>query len=262
VLIDPFTVVAQIINFALLIWLLTRFLYGPVTRAMEAREARVREELASAELLRAEAAAEGERYRGLIDDFEGQRETLFAEVRAEAEALRQEQVRQVRAEVGELRERWKRALEQEKEAFLRDLRLQVGQGSLEVIRNALRELAGVDLEELLIARFLARLREMSAADRDRLVAAARQDGGLLRLRTAFPLSHTQREVLTRQLAETFGADSIPQFDTDPDLLAGVELRAGGVKVAWTLDDYLRALEEGMREAFHGTSEVETSDVGS
>ena len=39
--IDFFTFFAQIVNFLILIYLLRRFLYGPITRAMAGREGRI-----------------------------------------------------------------------------------------------------------------------------------------------------------------------------------------------------------------------------
>jgi len=38
-LIDWFTVVAQVINFLILVWLMKRFLYKPILNAIAAREA-------------------------------------------------------------------------------------------------------------------------------------------------------------------------------------------------------------------------------
>lgn len=260
-LVDPFTVFAQIVNFALLVWLLRRFLYGPVTRAMEAREARVREEMEAAKRLRAEAAAEGERYRALLAAFEAEREARLREVRAEADALRQELLRKARVEAKALRQRWSHALEQEKEAFLRALRAQVGKGSVEVIRNALKELADVDLEARLVDRFVARVRDMDEQERDRLVAAAQEDRGALRFRTAFPLDDVHREAIASLMRDIIALDSHPDFEVDTDLLAGIELRVGGLKVGWTLDDYLFALEVATREAFRETVPVGSHDEG-
>lgn len=255
-LIDLFTVVAQLFNFLLLVALLHRFLYGPVTRAMEAREARVREEVEGAHALRAEAEAEGERYRALLAGFEAEREARLREVRAELEELRHEQIREVRAEVKELRERWQRTLEQEKEAFLRELRARAGQELLTVMRRALKELADEELEDRLVERFLERLNELDADDRERFAAAVREDGGAIRLRTAFPPSADHRAALAGAVRETFAVDAAPRFEADPDLVAGVELQAGGLKLAWTLDDYLRGLEDAVREIF-----PETVDAG-
>ena len=253
-LVDPFTVIAQLVNFALLIWLLSRFLYGPVTRAMEAREARVREQVEGAQRLRGEAEAEGKRYRAKLAQFEAERERLLSDVHAELDALRHEQIREIRAEVKMLRERWRRALEQEKEAFLRGLRAHVARGTVAVMRRALKELADEDLDDRMIKRFLDRLRAMPAAERERLAAAVRA-GETCRVRTASPPSDAHRAALVDAIGSTLGIDAAPSFETDPDLGAGVELRVGGLKAAWTLDSYLDGLEEALRDAFHATTET-------
>lgn len=269
-LIDPFTVIAQIVNFALLVWLLRRVLYGPVMRAMEAREERIRDEVERARRLHAEAEAEGERYRDLLADFEAEREARLMEVRSEIERERQERIREVRAEVMALRERWLQGLEQEKETFLRELRLHIAQTSLAVMRDALKQLADAHLEARFVARFLDRLRTMDGEDRLRFVAALRQ-GEALRVHTAFPLSAPQRASITAGIAELFDIGTKPEFETNPDLVAGVELRAGGLAVAWTLDEYLVTLEAALQDAIHealqpeslepAAAEAGESDVG-
>lgn len=246
-LIDPFIVIAQLVNFGLLVWLLRRLLYGPVTRVMKAREARIREEVEAARKLRVAADAEGERYRALLADFAAEREDRLAGVRSEMDELRQKQVRETRAEVKELRERWHHALAREREAFLRELRTRVGQESVAVIRRAFEDLADDDLEDRVVARFVERVGTMSAENRERLAAAARENGGGFRLTTAFPVSEHHRAALTAALAETFEVDAPPRFDTNPEIVAGVELSAGGMKVAWTLEDYLQTFEEAMRD---------------
>jgi hypothetical protein len=48
-LIDWFTVGAQIVNFLILVWLLKRFLYKPILDAIDAREKRIAAELADAD---------------------------------------------------------------------------------------------------------------------------------------------------------------------------------------------------------------------
>jgi F-type H+-transporting ATPase subunit b len=47
-LIDWFTVGAQVLNFLILIYLLKRFLYGPILRAMDRREERIADRLREA----------------------------------------------------------------------------------------------------------------------------------------------------------------------------------------------------------------------
>ena len=56
--IDWFTVGAQLLNFLVLVWLLMRYLYKPVLDAIDAREQRIAAELATAQKLQAQAQVE------------------------------------------------------------------------------------------------------------------------------------------------------------------------------------------------------------
>ena len=54
-LIDWFTVIAQVVNFLILVWLLKRFLYRPILDAIDDREQRIATKIASAEAKEHEA---------------------------------------------------------------------------------------------------------------------------------------------------------------------------------------------------------------
>lgn len=248
-LLDPFTVAAQIVNFLILIWVLRRLLYGPITRAMAAREARIREELENARRLRDEAQAEGERYRELTAAFESAQAERLAEARAELDAWRRDHTQAVRNEVETMRQRWQQALDQEKEAFLLELRRRAGREIVAVTRRVLHELADSDLEGRIVSRFLARLQALSPDERTQLVAAARDDGQQVHVRTASRLSEEDQSQLRAGVTEALGPGLTPRFDTAADLVSGVELRAGGFKVAWALGDYLDSLEDALGDAF-------------
>ena len=61
-LINWFTVVAQIVNFLILVFLLKYFLYDRVIRAMDQREQRIQQRLQEAEEKKQEAEQEAEAY--------------------------------------------------------------------------------------------------------------------------------------------------------------------------------------------------------
>lgn len=250
-LIDPFTVAAQIVNFLILIWLLRRVLYGPITRAMAARESRIRQQLDEASRLREEAQAAGERYRQQLAAFEEERATRLAEARAELDTWRHTHTQAVRTEVEAMRRRWQQALQQEQQAFLAELRQRVGREVLAAARRALQGLADADLETSIVRSFLKRLHDLSEEHRRQLAAAARENGRRVHIRTAHPLPGDDRDRLQEALAVALGTDFTTTFETAPDLLAGVELRAGGLKIAWALDDYIASIEDTFRDAFGG-----------
>ena len=61
-LIDWFTVIAQIINFLILVFLLKRFLFDKITGAMDEREKKISSTLDDANSAKRLAAGEAERY--------------------------------------------------------------------------------------------------------------------------------------------------------------------------------------------------------
>lgn len=246
---DPFTVGVQILNFLILVWLLRRLLYGPITRVMAERDARIQAEMTEARRLREEATAEGERHQALIAAFEAARDARLAAAREELETWRHTHMQEVRAEVEGLRQRWQDALQQEKRAFLDELRRRAGREILAVTRGALRDLADVDVEARIVSRFLDHLGGIPTDDRDALAAAAQADGRQVHLRTAFALPGTEQARVTEAVDAALGSGLTVTTETDADLVAGIELRAGGLKVAWSIDDYLNSLEEALTEAF-------------
>jgi F-type H+-transporting ATPase subunit b len=83
--IDWFTVSAQIINFLILVFLLKKFLYGPIIRAMDKREEKIAGRLNDAGQKQEEAQKEIKRYRKKNEDFESQRADMLAEAKTAAE---------------------------------------------------------------------------------------------------------------------------------------------------------------------------------
>jgi F-type H+-transporting ATPase subunit b len=237
-LIDWFTVAAQIVNFLILVFLLKRFLYGPIIRAMDERQAQIEADLAAAERKRQEAGQEIETYRQKNREIEAQREKLLRQAAGEADEERKRLVHAAREEADESRSRWRKGIEQEKAAFLRELRQRAGQETYAALRRALADLADVELEERITAVFIGRLEQLSPEDR------AVFDGRSATVETAFDLPDAARERLRAALND-LTADL--QFKRNPDLLCGLELKASGHKIAWSLQSYLDELEEALTE---------------
>ncbi len=88
-LIDWFTVGAQIVNFLILVWLLRHFLYKPILNAIDAREKRISTELADANRKRTDAEKERSDFQNKNRAFDEQRSALLAKATEEANTERE-----------------------------------------------------------------------------------------------------------------------------------------------------------------------------
>jgi F-type H+-transporting ATPase subunit b len=251
VLIDWFTIIAQIVNFLVLVALLRYFLYEPIIQTMDAREARIAADLEAAERKRAEAVQEIETYRDKNRELEARRDEWLREARQEVEAHQKDLTQKARHEVDEARERWYGALQQEKDAFLQELRRRAGHQLYAIARQALADLAGEELEERLVARFVEQLDALEGEERQAFVEALRQGEQEVVIYSAHELPEPMRRRLTTAVhALHDDRTETLRFATRPELIGGLELRTDGYKMAWSLADYLAALEEELSEIIH------------
>ena len=161
--IDWITVLAQIANFLVLVWLLRRLLYGPITRAMEEREASIRERFSDAE--RREAAAESERERLLHEreKFNDRRDDLLVDAQEQARRFRHDLEVEARGEIEGKREMWRVQLRKEESTFLQELRENATSHVERVARRALSDFADLELEEAMADTFIAQLKKLEGS---------------------------------------------------------------------------------------------------
>jgi F-type H+-transporting ATPase subunit b len=243
--IDWITVSAQIINFLILVWLLKRFLYQPVIRAMDRREQRVADRLKDAQTREQQAEDEMRRYQDKQTELEDSREALREEARQQAEQEKRRMFDEARDEVKATREHWQQQTEQEKAEFLGSLRKQAAEAIQLIARKALTDLADADLEQHLIQVFIERLKALDKEARAALAEAASP----VHISSAFELDSTVRGRITRAVHENLGEGLTVQYDQSPGLVCGIELRAGGRRLGWNLADYLEELGERVEQRF-------------
>ena len=246
--IDWLTVIAQIVNFLILVWLLKRFLYQPVINAMDRREQRIAERLQKAELREQAAVDTTQDYQHKIEALERDRDALMEKTKEAAESARRELLDEARSEVADKRSHWQRQVAEEKQDFLRSLKHQAGESIQTIARRALADLANVELEEQIIQSFIQRLKSLDKESRHALSVAAEP----VRVTTSFELDLSVRGRLTRAVHEHIDEDIEVVYSESPDLLCGIELTVSGRRLSWTLADYLEALEQRMQEQLETT----------
>ena len=253
-LIDGFTVVAQIINFLILLFLLRRFLYGPIVRVMNERQAKIAAQIAEVESLKQEAVDEAEAYRQQRDEIQDQREEMLFKTKEAAEVWRKEFLSKARQEIDEARINWHMGIEKEKQAFIQEMRRQIGKQVYSISRQALADLADAELEQQVVQVFLRRLQEMEKDEQKILIEAIEKSPKHIILRSAFEISTPIRQNIHQTVQQFIGSQVDIDFKVNSDLLCGVELNIQDYELAWTLDDYLVSLEESLFETLSKETE--------
>jgi F-type H+-transporting ATPase subunit b len=223
---DWSTLVLEIVNFLVLVWLLQRFLYRPILKVVAARQAAIdeasrhtREMESKAHELQAQYEArlqnweqERAQARGaLLEDLRGERERALAALH---ETLGQERRK---AEVLDERRRAEEGARNERQAI---------EQALAFVRRLLGEVAGPELEAKLVRLATEELQHLPDPRRSALREALVTSTEPPTVCSAYPMPPSQREALSQALGGLFDGARECSFREEPALIAGVRITVG------------------------------------
>ena len=259
-LIDWFTVGAQVLNFLILVWLLKHFLYKPILKAIDAREKRIASELADADAKKSEAQKERDEFQNKNKVFDEQRSALLGKAADEARVERERLLDEAHKDAGNLRAVQAAALRNDQKRLASAITNLAKQEVFGIARKTLADLAMVSLEDRMGEVFTRRLREMDGKAKALLGAALKSSSEPAVVRSTFDLGAAQRAAIQNALNETFSAEIHIRFETSPDLISGIELTTNGRKVAWSIADYLASLGKGVDELLKKKEEATAAEA--
>ena len=241
------TLVLEIVNFIVLVWILRHFLYQPVLRVIEERRTGIEATLTEARQRQDEAERLRGQYENRLTDW--QRDKQLAR-----DALQQE-IRQQRsramAELGEglaaerqkaqvIAQRHQREIEEGRERAALEL-------GARFAARLLQDLSGPELDGRILELVCVELARLPDDRRNALRRAAGDGAARVEVISAHALDATQRERLTDVLEGLLGGAVNCSFDADPALIAGLRLSLGD----WLLAANLRDELKGFSDQAHG-----------
>jgi F-type H+-transporting ATPase subunit b len=249
-LIDWFTVGAQLLNFIILVWLMKRFLYQPVLDAIAAREKKIASELADAAAIQAKAQQQQDEFQQKNQVFDEERADLLQQARDAVKAERERLQTEAREEADAASAQRAKTLLIDAQQLHAEIARHAQQQVFGIARRALGDLAGVDLEQRMCEVFIERLRAVEgpalATLHTAIQAVSPAEPALLR--SAFELAAPQTEAIQAALDDWFGDPVALNFEVAPELVGGLELRAKGQKLAWSISDYLGELSTDLEKS--------------
>lgn len=241
--IDWWTLALQAINFLVLVWLLSRFLFKPVRESIEKRRALASEKLADADAQKAAAQAALQEYDADREALAKEEQALLGQIRREQEAETKKIVEKAREQAAEILEESRQKIAEERQRSVAEVRAEIADLAVEMAQNLLRQFGSPFSNSRAREVLLNRLKTMSADEKKRLEKELSSEGGCLQVVTAPPLAANEKKQWSNELTSIFGKKFATEFVTDPDIIGGVELRLPHTvfKLTWT--DYLRKLAE-------------------
>lgn len=245
--IDWVTVVAQLLNFLVLVWLLKRFLYRPILDGIDARESEIANRMGEASHVQDEAKSMVTHYQAKLDTLQEEQSSTLERAHQEGLAERDELLNDARLRIREEQSATKRQQHEQAVEYIAQLHRDSAQTLLSVIKKALLEMSDETLEERLTLHALNTVDRQEVIDRS--AAAGKTQQPTITTRTALDAAATQR--ISKSAEHIWpGCDIV--FDTDAEQAPGVIIQFDSSQVAWTIDVYVDELQTRLNNSLQSS----------
>jgi F-type H+-transporting ATPase subunit b len=241
--INWFTVIAQIVNFLVLIWLLKRFLYKPVLNAIRQREIKIAAQLEEAQATKAEAEKERNLFLQKNKSFDKERAAKMDNVREKANSEKQRLFKDVRNEANSLRLKYEESLKQQEREMTDTIKQKTKNEVFAIAAKTLADLADVSLEEQAVNILIQKFRGLDAESKAKLKKALEKNGRTITITTAFELSSPARSDLENALSEISEQQRSFEYRLEPELVTGIEVNVESYQLSWNIESYLNTLHK-------------------
>jgi F-type H+-transporting ATPase subunit b len=146
-----------LVIFGLLYFVLSKFAFGPITAAVEAREKALEEAIEGAKRDREAAAALLREHQASIDAARGEAQKLVGEGRAIGEKVRADMLEETRKEQQDMLERARREIEAEKVRAIADMRREAVDLALAGATKVIEQNLQSDNNRRLVETYLSQL---------------------------------------------------------------------------------------------------------
>ncbi|PKB83147.1 MAG: ATP synthase F0 subunit B [SAR202 cluster bacterium Io17-Chloro-G9] len=159
------SLIAYLINFVLLLGILSLFVYRPVMRALDQRSDRVRESLEAADRAREEAATSRTAIEEQVNEARREGQRLLEQAREAADRYREEEMVRARQEAQDFVERARTDIQRERDAAVAEVRTNFGDLAITAAERVIRRSLDRQAHQELVAQVLEEGDSLSSGPR-------------------------------------------------------------------------------------------------
>ena len=242
------TFILELINFVVLIWILNRFLYGPVMNIIAQRKAAIQKTLSEAETTRKDAQALKSQYENRLIEWEQEREKARTQLHDEIRVERNRLLEDLHVELGQERQK-SMAVEQRR---LKDFTQRAEASAIALggtfVSRLLSRLGGPELERKILDMVTEDLSHLPDNQMQLIRATSAKKGLPMKLTSAYPIDTDQRETLCQACRTLAGGDIVCEFFEDRNLIAGLRISFGSWMLRANVQDEMSFFVESSRHA--------------
>jgi F-type H+-transporting ATPase subunit b len=211
----------QAINVLILVWLLSRVFWRPVTGAITRRQEAAQAMLDEGKTAQAKADAALAEVVETRAGIAAERDAILAEAKAAADKVAKAARKDARTKADTLLAAARTAIERDRNSARQENAARAAELSVEIAARLLVQFNTPAVQAAFLEQLVEAIAGMSDSDRTALIASA----GDIEIITATDPEGAERTEIEQAVKDALGGAPSPRLVTEPNLIAGLELRS-------------------------------------
>ncbi|MDX9801807.1 MAG: hypothetical protein RBT69_10780 [Spirochaetia bacterium] len=232
-----FTLIAQIVNFLIIVFVLRLVLFKKIIAAIDGR----RDEIAFRNEEVKKNEEEAKKRQQELDEkhssFGKERDKLMEKAEHEAQKEKERLLNQARKETDEKQKRWELQIAKEESAFLEELKELAVTEIIKMAKQVLSDLADKELEKQIAEKLITVIKKEDLSG-----IRGNSDSDKSEVVSSFPLSDELKE----QFREILGKPSFKESDS----FHGITIEWEGKRIRWTIESWLEEFGSELKESLN------------
>ena len=237
-----FEIIAQIINFFLILFILQKLLYKPVIKAMDERQVRIQKSQKEADEKMGNAKELINEYKNKMAEVEDEKSNIINQARIEAKEKKESLLEDYKIEADRKRSSYLKEIQDEKSNFIDNLRKNMGENAVKIASHILEMISSKELEEEVFKSFIEELNHLGENIEDKRTL---EDEKNTELYSSRELLDSEKKTIEKTLKGSLKNLETIEFNIDPELVLGYELNLGTYTVHTSIKNYLDTVEDNI-----------------
>ncbi|MDU8912847.1 F0F1 ATP synthase subunit delta [Aestuariicoccus sp. MJ-SS9] len=212
----------QAVNVLILVWLLGRVFWRPVAEAIARRQEAAQAILDEGKTAQAKAEAALAEVTEARAGIAAERESILAEAKATADTVAKAALKDAQTKADAMIAAARTAIDRDRNTARKENATRAAELSVEIAARLLGRLNTPAVQATFLAQLVEAIAGMSASDRTALIASAED----IEIITATNPEDAERAKIEQAVKDALDGTPSVRLVTDPDLIAGLELRSG------------------------------------
>lgn len=228
-----FTIIAQLINFSVLIYLLNKFLYKPVLATLEKRREDIKSKMEEIEDKLKESDKLKEEYLSKLKNLEKENSILKEKAVKEANEIKELELQKARQDLSEKKDRFNEYLNLEQQKLVENFNENLGELFINYSNNIFKSIANTNLDNEIANRMIE---NVNCLDNEKIEEINKLNPDIIEIITSFEVNKEQQDNFEKAFKNKKINFSKIKYACNKDLILGIEVKIKSFVLSWNLKE--------------------------